>query len=55
MLAQKLRDAFGCFQQGDLAGAERLCDQVLKKAPANADALHLLGVMRLMADVLAKR
>ncbi len=48
MLAQKLRDAFGCFQQGDLAGAERLCDQVLKKAPANADALHLLGVMQLM-------
>lgn len=45
---QKLREAFGCFQQGDLAGAERLCDQVLKKAPANADALHLLGVLRLM-------
>lgn len=61
MLAQKLREAIGCFQSGDLSGAERLCQEVLKKAPANADALHLIGVIRLMngraadaVNVLAK-
>ena len=48
MLNEKLREAFGRLNAGDAAGAERLCGEILKQAPGNADALHLLGVVRLM-------
>jgi protein O-GlcNAc transferase len=48
MLGDKLREAFGRLSAGDAAGAGRLCDEVLKQSPGNADALHLLGVVRLM-------
>ena len=46
-MPDKLRAAFGRFQAQDLAGAERLCGEVLKDAPRHPDALHLLGVVRL--------
>ena len=49
MLAGKLREAFGRFNAHDLAGAARLCGEILKQAPRNQDALHLLGVVRLMS------
>jgi protein O-GlcNAc transferase len=45
--AEKLREAYGRLNAGDLAGAERLCAEVLRKAPRHPDALHLLGVVRL--------
>src|SRR6185503_20159039 len=45
--ADKMREAFGRFQAQDLAGAERLCVEILKDAPRHADAMHLLGVVRL--------
>ena len=45
--AEKLQAAFGRFRAQDLAGAARLCGEVLKDAPRNPDALHLLGVVRL--------
>lgn len=49
MLAGKLREAFGRFNAHDLAGAARLCGEILKQAPRNQHALHLLGVVRLMS------
>lgn len=49
MLAAKLREAFGRFNARDLAGAARLCGEILKQAPRNHDALHLLGLVRLMS------
>ncbi len=49
MLAGKLREAFGRFNAHDLAGAARLCGEILKQAPRNPEALHLLGVVRLMS------
>jgi protein O-GlcNAc transferase len=45
--SEKLREAYGRLNAGDLAGAERLCGEVLRKAPRHPDALHLLGVARL--------
>ena len=42
-----MREAFGRFQAQDLAGAERLCIQILIDVPRHADAMHLLGVVRL--------
>jgi predicted O-linked N-acetylglucosamine transferase (SPINDLY family) len=47
VLPEKLRNAFRRFQARDLAGAERLCGEVLSEAPRHPDALHLLGVVRL--------
>jgi predicted O-linked N-acetylglucosamine transferase (SPINDLY family) len=46
-MAEKLRAAFGRLQARDLAGAARLCGEVLSDAPGQRDALHLLGVVRL--------
>ena len=46
-VAEKLRAAFGRFRSRDLAGAARLCGEVLREAPGHRDALHLLGVVRL--------
>lgn len=47
-LTGKLREAFGRFRVQDIAGAERLCGDILKRAPDHPEALHLMGVMRLM-------
>ena len=46
-LETKLREAVSRFQARDLAGAERLCGEVLKNAPRHPEALHLLGMVRL--------
>jgi len=46
-LTEKLQTAFGRLQARDLAGAARLCGEVLSAAPGHRDALHLLGVVRL--------
>jgi len=43
----KMREAFGRFQVQDLAGAERLCAEVLRDSPRYPEAMHLLGVVRL--------
>ena len=44
-LAQHLNEAAAHHQNGDLAEAETLYRKVLKKAPQQPDALHLLGVL----------
>jgi len=46
-MTEKLQAAFGRFQAQDLAGAARLCGEVLSEAPGHREALHLLGVVRL--------
>lgn len=47
-LTDRLQQAFGCFNARDLAGAERLCRDILREMPDHSDALHLLGVARLI-------
>ena len=42
-----MREAVGRFQARDLAGAERLCMEILRESPRHADAMHMLGVLRL--------
>jgi predicted O-linked N-acetylglucosamine transferase (SPINDLY family) len=37
--------AAGMYQHGDLNGARRILKQILRKAPQNFDALHLMGVI----------
>ena len=49
MSDEKLRTAFGFFSVGDIAGVERLCGEILREAPGQGDALHLLGMARLMS------
>jgi tetratricopeptide (TPR) repeat protein len=46
-LSRLQRQAYGSFQQGDLARAERLCAGILEYRPEDFDALHLLGVLNL--------
>jgi predicted O-linked N-acetylglucosamine transferase (SPINDLY family) len=45
--ADKVREAFGRFQAQDVAGAERLCVEILRDSPGYPDAMHLLGLVRL--------
>jgi len=45
-VAQSLQQAVALHQQGRLFEAEALYDAVLKAAPRNFNALHLLGVLR---------
>jgi protein O-GlcNAc transferase len=42
-----MREAVGRFQARDLAGAERLCMEILSESPRHPDAMHMLGVLRL--------
>jgi predicted O-linked N-acetylglucosamine transferase (SPINDLY family) len=44
---EKLRSAYLRFSARDLAGAERLCGEVLGAEPGHAGALHLMGLVRL--------
>jgi tetratricopeptide (TPR) repeat protein len=44
-IAQVLQDALSLHQQGRLREAEKLYTRVLKAAPDNFDALHLLGLV----------
>src|SRR3974377_2046758 len=41
----KLQQGIALHQQGGLAEAEKLYEEVLRCAPTNFDALHLLGVI----------
>ena len=47
---RKLGQAQECLQAGDFASAERLCEEILRQAPRNPDALSLLGVTRIARD-----
>jgi Tfp pilus assembly protein PilF len=44
-LSRLQRQAYSCFQQGDLDRAERLCAGILEHRPQDFDALHLLGIL----------
>lgn len=46
--ARKLGQASERLQQGDIAGAQFLCEQVLQRSPRNPEALYLLGMSRLI-------
>ena len=43
---QQLQRAFLLWQQRRLAGADSICREVLARAPLNAEALHLSGLIR---------
>jgi tetratricopeptide (TPR) repeat protein len=45
----KLQQAVALHQQGRLADAERLYEEILRQQPNNSDALHLLGVIALQS------
>lgn len=47
--AYKLKQARERLQQGDIPGAQSLCQQVLRNAPRNPEALCLLAMSRLMS------
>lgn len=44
------RDAFSLHQQGKLAEASALYQQILMKDPRHADSLHLLGMVRMQMN-----
>jgi tetratricopeptide (TPR) repeat protein len=44
-LSRLQRQAYNCFQEGDLDRAERLCAGILQHRPQDFDALHLLGIL----------
>ena len=48
VLIRKLSQAQERLQAGDAAAAQRLCEEVLARAPRNPDALCLLGITLLM-------
>lgn len=45
---RKLEQAQERLQQGDIAGAQFLCEQVLQRSPRNPEALFLLGISHLI-------
>lgn len=49
LVLEKLQAALRGLQAQDLASVERLCGEVLREAPDDFRALHLLGVARLAA------
>jgi tetratricopeptide (TPR) repeat protein len=44
-LSRLQRQAYHCFQQGELDRAERLCAGILEYRPDDFDALHLIGML----------
>lgn len=52
-LNNKLRNARKLLQNGDTAGAEALCREILGKAPRNPEALALRGILSLMGGAPA--
>ncbi|MCH8044207.1 MAG: tetratricopeptide repeat protein, partial [Planctomycetes bacterium] len=48
--ADKLAAALILYQEKNLAGAEQLCQGVLKQEPRNADALYLLCLVTRKTD-----
>jgi tetratricopeptide (TPR) repeat protein len=53
-LSQTLQDAVALHQQGRLREAEKLYARVLKAAPDNFDALHLLGLVKAQAGQMGE-
>jgi len=53
LTGQRTDETFQCaaahYRSGDLPEAERICREVLHRNPADGDALHLLGLIRLIA------
>lgn len=47
LTARKLKQVQERLQSGDFAGAEFQCEEVLKQAPRNPEALYLLGIARI--------
>ena len=47
-----MADAVARYRQGDFAGAQRLCNQMLRRDSGNAEVLHLLGVTLMAAGGL---
>jgi tetratricopeptide (TPR) repeat protein len=43
----ELREAVRCYQSGQIATAEEICDRILELSPKQADALHLSGLIAL--------
>jgi len=50
----KLKQARERLEQGDATGAAYLCEQVLVRAPHNAEALCMLGIIHLMTGATQK-
>lgn len=48
VLMRQLRQAEKCLRAGDAGSAAALCEQVLRKAPRNPEALCLLGAAQLL-------
>jgi Flp pilus assembly protein TadD len=44
-IVKAIQSALHYYQNGDLEHAGRVCREILKKQPKNADVLHLLGVI----------
>jgi len=53
-IAQTLQEALRLHQQGRLRDAEKLYARVLKAAPNNFDALHLLGLIKAQAGQMGE-
>ena len=49
-LGQALDEALALQRAGRLREAEKICSRLLKAAPQNFDALHLLGALKLQQD-----
>ena len=49
--SQKLNQAWDRLQQGDAAGAQFLCRDILRDDPRNPEALYLLGAVQLMNNL----
>jgi len=44
-VSDAIQAALGCYQAGQLAQAEALCQQILKASPKHPDGLHLSGMI----------
>lgn len=42
---KSISEAFGLFQNGDLAGAEAMLAELLERSPEDADALHIMAAV----------
>ncbi len=53
-IAQTLQEALSLHQQGRLRDAEKLYARLLKAAPNNFDALHLLGLIKAQSGLMGE-